>query len=480
MSIGYLQEHDSNAMSDAAELHGKAAGKRNLTDSLAKQDGGDAGSPRTLQSPAAPDTPDAFDFSYVRPLAATDQAVEGEVQHHIDAGERNVNSITDMVFYKVHPELTGKKLKAGSPEAQTWIWMRDTFVMPAVRAAPSTIAAREPAQSHAQTEAKTEAKPQAEAKPQTETKPQPQPQQAAPQPAPQPQPQQAQGGHEQSHAGGGLDNVYRTQNDNQYMAGGTCNMTSLTMALLSFADGDEMKVKQGAGIALKSLGKPLGGIKLPSKQKVDLLHAIDTPDLLAQIQIEDLLTTFANMKGWDVTNGNVILKVAKATGLVHGGDVSAFKHNLKDAKGRKHAADLLAGGNQVILGVQGGPGHYVFLRQVLDDGVIVHDPAGCRCQYDAPFFVSSIQATDWGLRGMMSRLGTPGWPDAARRRLSHNPAMLAIVEKLIAARGQHGKEQAATIKELATGEWLAMGETNFYNIADMARYQMDIRVEMTA
>jgi hypothetical protein len=476
MSIGYLQEHDASHASDAAELHGKSAGKRNLTDSLAKQDGGDAGSARALQSPAAPETPDAFDFSYVRPMAATDQAVEGEVQHHIDAGERNVNIITDLVFYKVHPELHGKKLKAGSPDAQNWLWIRDTFVVPAVRAAPSMIGAREAA--HGQTEAKPHAQPQPVAQPQPQPVAQPQPQQAAPQ---QPAPQQTQGDHEQSHAGGGMaDNVYRTQNDNLYMAGGTCNMTSLTMALLSFADGDETKVKHGAGIALKSLGKPLGGITLPSKKKVDLLQAIDTPDLLAQIQIEDLLTTFANMKGWNVTHGDVILKVAKATKLVSGGDVSAFKHNLKDAKGRKHAADMLAQGGQVILGVQGGPGHYVFLRQVLDDGVVVHDPAGCRCQYDAPFFVSSMQASEWSLRGAMGRLGTPGWPDAARRRLSHNPAMLAIVERLIAARGEDRKQQAATLKELATGEWLAMGESNFYNIADMARYQMDIRVEMTA
>src|SRR5262249_25921943 len=52
--------------------------------------------------------------------------------------------------------------------------------------------------------------------------------------------------------------IYRTQNDNLYLRGGTCNMTSLSMGLLSMADGDEMRAKQKTAEALRRLGKPLG------------------------------------------------------------------------------------------------------------------------------------------------------------------------------------------------------------------------------
>lgn len=361
------QDHVSSSTSDCADLHGKAAGKRNRTDALQPGGDPDAASVRTLQSSAAPDAPDPFDFSFAKPVGATDQAAEAEVKKHIDAGERNVNSITDRLFYRLHPELAGKKLKPGSEGAQTWIFLRDSFVAPAVREAPEAHATLAPAQV-------------AEA-PAAPAQPAPAPAPAAPAPAPTRQ-------HEADQAGG---NVYRTQNDNLYMAGGTCNMTSLTMALLDMTNGDEMVVKTKAGEALRNLEKPLGGIMI-DKKKVDLVHALETPELLEKIQVEDLLTTLAGLMGLKVTNPKTILKVAQATGLAKSGDAGVTGY-MKDPKTRARAAEAVRNGQKIILGVMGGPGHFVYLTEVLDDGFIAHDPAGCRCQYDAPFFLPRVAAS---------------------------------------------------------------------------------------
>ncbi|KAB2892449.1 MAG: hypothetical protein F9K40_18435 [Kofleriaceae bacterium] len=414
-----LDHHLDSSSSSDAESAGKAPGKRTLTAALPRQGAPGASAAQASISSPAPEAPDAFDFSYAQPLDPNDQAVEAEVQRHLEAGERDVNAITDAAYYRLYPELAGEKIAKGSEQARTWLWLRDMFVTPALRRAPAAT------------------------------------------PAPSPSPEA---------------DVYRTQNDNLYMAGGTCNMTSLTMALLSFADGDETLVKQKAGTALQRLGKPLGGIKIDGKRE-DLRHAIETPGLLARIQVEDLLTTLANLKGLKVTHGDTILAIAKETELVATGKAGITGY-LKDTKTRARAAEMLAQGQQVILGVQGGPGHYVFLTQVLDDGIVVHDPAGCRCQYDAPYFLPTAQATTYWLKTMMTSLGRAGWTEAARRRLSHNPGMLEIVEHLVAARRLAGKEQASAIKELATGGPLAMGESNFYSLADIAHYKMDIRVEM--
>ena len=110
MSFLREQDHDSSSCFDSNDVPAKAAGKRTLTEGLMSQgQGAAAGAPRTLTSSAAPAGPDPFDFSFARPLAANDQDVEAEVTKCIETGDRNVNSITDHVFYRVHPEQKGQK-----------------------------------------------------------------------------------------------------------------------------------------------------------------------------------------------------------------------------------------------------------------------------------------------------------------------------------------------------------------------------------
>lgn len=58
--------------------------------------------------------------------------------------------------------------------------------------------------------------------------------------------------------------------------------------------------------------------------------------------------------------------------------------------------------------------------------------------------------------------------------------MTAVLDKLLAAKRASGKERAALVKELADGSPLPMGENNFYSLADINTYAVDIRVEMQA
>jgi hypothetical protein len=363
-------------------------------------------------------------------IDATDQTVEAEVQKHISAGERDVNGITDKVFWRLHPALDGKKLAAGSKDAADWVWLRDTFVTPAVQSAPALETGAAPADGTASTDGTAPA----------------------------------------------TGDIYQTQNDNLYLPGGTCNMTSLTMGLLSMTNGDDMQIKQKTAEALRRLGKPLGKIKIDGKN-VDLLKVFDTPALLAKVRVEDLLTTLAELNGLDVTNAGTILKVAELTGVANSGKAGGLD-KLSDPAVRQRIGEHVRNGQRVILGVQGGPGHYIYLVEMRSDGLIAHDPAGCRCQREAPFFLATTVRTSYWVQTWMNLLGTPGWPAAARRRLSHNPTVLAVVERLLEARGADGHKQAAILKEVATGAKLNMGENNFYSLDDIDHYGMDVRVEM--
>src|SRR5262249_4417586 len=153
--------------------------------------------------------------------------------------------------------------------------------------------------------------------------------------------------------------------------------------------------------------------------------------------------------GLDVRNAGTILQVAKLTGVATGGKAGGLD-DLNDPAVRRRIGEHVRSGQRVLLGVQGGPGHYIYLVDMRDDGLIAHDPAACRRQREAPFSLPpgarSEKLVPW-----MNLLGTPGWPEAAKRRLSHNPPALAVVERLLEARRAGGHKQAAILKELSTG-----------------------------
>ncbi|HEX6675029.1 MAG TPA: M15 family metallopeptidase [Actinomycetes bacterium] len=64
----------------------------------------------------------------------------------IEAGKRDVNDLTNLIFYGRHPEMTGRRIAAGQRDlAGEWLAIRDRIVRPALAATtapPGTRAAR--------------------------------------------------------------------------------------------------------------------------------------------------------------------------------------------------------------------------------------------------------------------------------------------------------------------------------------------------
>lgn len=62
------------------------------------------------------------------------------------AGERDENTLTDLVFHERHPELGGRRIRADERElAREWLQIRDTVVRPALRVgAPATSGGGQP------------------------------------------------------------------------------------------------------------------------------------------------------------------------------------------------------------------------------------------------------------------------------------------------------------------------------------------------
>ncbi|HRH61187.1 MAG TPA: hypothetical protein PL045_11485 [Chitinophagaceae bacterium] len=70
--------------------------------------------------------------------AAATQTTEAQlVQNAIAGGNTNENVLTDLIFYKRHPELGGKPLSSSTPNAaglaQEWVSIRDGVVRPALK-----------------------------------------------------------------------------------------------------------------------------------------------------------------------------------------------------------------------------------------------------------------------------------------------------------------------------------------------------------
>ena len=68
-----------------------------------------------------------------------------------------------------------------------------------------------------------------------------------------------------------------------------------------------------------------------------------------------------------------------ATGVATGG-TSGGNDDLNNAAVRTRIGEHARAGKRILLGAAGGPGHYIYLVEMLADGLIAHDPAGCRCQ----------------------------------------------------------------------------------------------------
>ncbi len=393
------------------------------------------------------------------PAKSAFPGLEGLVRGLIAAGRRDENALTDELLYRQYPGLRGMKLKAGSQEAREWLRLRDEVVRPALAAAAREAAAKGDGKSGG---ASKEAAGGGG---------------AAPQPSAPLGPVAPMGEHE----------AYYNQNDNSYddgvseWAGGsagknTCNMTALTMALVSMA-GSEARAREAVIALLHKTGVRSGAAAKVGGKKIDLAKALKDPAKLADVQLEDLVIAAAVSITNDydaVTKTGTILKVAKATGLVTGGKAYASTEKLYDPETLQRARDLLAAGQRVVVGTKN---HYVYLVGVRDDGIVVHDPAGARVAVDSDKYIWP-GAPSAKVGGWLGRLKDADRRETLVRRMATNPAARPAMEKvaqIAALKGAERSQALAELKEQFTGS-VDTGASNYYSLADLKTYNARIRV----
>jgi hypothetical protein len=290
--------------------------------------------------------------------------------------------------------------------------------------------------------------------------------------------------------GAGPEADYLTQNLNTYSdAGtgtwealtGTCNVTSLSMALTSLAGEDVVRSKVAALLARR--GVPKGATCVIRGTRQAMSQVITNPDLVKQASLPDLVAAAAIMVGpaslaWNkrLQNHAALRQVAIDAGLAT--TAPEMDKPLTDPKVREAAKELLDNGSRVVGTTQG---HMVDIIDVRDDGVVIHDPAGARVSLSAPWFLYSTPKGRWD-GGWLSVLSTDDRRDTALRRAQINPDIRPIVERLVEISKLTGKEQSARFAELRKRlpGFIAMGARNFYDLKDLKVYEATVAFSLSA
>ena len=393
-------------------------------------------------------------------LAALEDLAEQLVVKAIAGGAvTNENEITDDVFWIENPTLRDEKLKPGSPEALRWLHIRDRVVRPLLRPRPADPASPPPAAPPGMT---------------------PVDQVAA-----------------QSSAGGATDKGasaadkyfvqdvgnYRDTDDKSqttriwaYGSSGAnvCNMTSLTMGLVSVAGESEVRDKMIELLRAKGMH---GGASVQVGGKfVPLETALDDPKIAGQIALIDLVTAAAigEHGGYkDVTVPGTIARVARESGLAAGSETVRGQPELTSAKGLALAKSLLASGKRVIAGTVN---HYIYLIEVRSDGIVAHDPAGARVEptLTGPLFLHTGSANsmvrEWASFNAIRR-------ERAVRRVSTNSEVAAIVNRLAEIPDGDRAALAALVKE-HPGRFFT-GRQNFYATSEFAENHLRLMVSLS-
>jgi hypothetical protein len=427
-----------------------------------------------------------FDAQLVASMFGLEPAVEeltamapaghgvGVVLAAIGRGEHDENAITDELYFTLHPDPAHKKLEPGTAEAKEWLRLLTEVVRPALA-------------QHAPAKAQAASAPPAVATQATQPA-----LPASPAPAAPP----ATGGGASSSVGGGGHDKYFTQNFNSYddniaspqwsklnsAAGNTCNVTSLSMALVNMCGGDENCVRVAALAKLRGHGARPGAVVSIDGSSVSLAKALADDKLANRIAIPDLLTalgieTYANAKLNELGDWSTLAALAKDLGIAH--SAAQMKDgSLAHADARKQAKQRLDKGEQIIVHT---PHHICYLVDATDEGVIIHDPAGARLLPEGAMFIDSGPAGELLERRWLPRLHNAAAQETARRRLATNPEALAVVEQVIALiplTGKAYKEAAKKLKAM-TGQ-VEMGANNFYAASECAAYELGVAVDLEA
>jgi len=395
-------------------------------------------------------------------------------------GYSDPNALTNVAFWAAHPELFGTKLQPSQPNfaqlSAEWMRLSDGLVRTA-HAAPT------PASSSASPKASTTA---------PTTQPAPGTKPAAAIAAESPPPQVAGA----AHAGSGdkyfAQGVgrYRDVIDTGEKAGqfrvwlhgssgaNVCNMTSLTMGLVSMAGEDEVRTRM-IGL-LRSQGMHAGAQVQVGGDFVDLATALEDPRTSAGIRTLDLVTAVAIGRGGSyksVTEAGTIARVARDAGISTKAKVATGRTRFTDPAVRSRAAQMLADGTRVIVGTVN---HYVYLTEVRDDGVVVHDPAGARVTAGLKGHLFVHAGKGAAIAAEFLRMDATRQATAVRR-VTTNSAAAAVVNGLPAIAALDKKDQAAAVKQLAKDhpEHVETGRSNFYATSEFADNDLRLRVTLS-
>ncbi len=268
----------------------------------------------------------------------------------------------------------------------------------------------------------------------------------------------------------------------------TCNMTSVTMALVDMAGEAELRsrvvalLRQSGGLhvgAAVEIADPDTG----KRAFVDLAEALGDPRKAERIYLVDLVTAAAigSTRGYpSVTKWSVIAEIARRTGLARTSKELYGAPSLTTAKGRAYAKDLLARGDRAVAHTVN---HFVFLLDVRDDGILVHDPAGARVQPDLSGKLFLHRGYAPGLAGEW-RSFDDARRAAATRRVSENPRTSPLVGALAGLpldKKPADKEWVAAVKALAKeypGRY-DTGERNFYPLADVETFGLELAIKIS-
>lgn len=378
------------------------------------------------------------------------------------------NELTDELFWLEKPQLRGEKLQSGSPEAARWLRIRETVVRPLIRARSA-------------------------ARPATGWGPAPASGGGPKDMVPVDQVAAAPGGATAGTKGASVSDTYFVQDVGKYQdtdekgavrvwsygssGMNICNMTSLTMGLVSMAGEAEVRAKIIA--LLRSKGLHQGASVQVGSKWVSLAQALDDPKVVDRIALIDLVTAAAigeHGAYQDVTLAGTIARVAKESGVAVKSEAVRGQPRLATEKGQAMAKEMLASGKRVLAGTIN---HYVYLIEVRDDGAIVHDPAGARVEpkLKGPVFLhggsASSLAREWSKFDSARR-------EAAVRRVSTNPEAAAIVNRLVEIESLPDAERKPALANLAKEHpgHIATGARNFYAAGEYADHDLRLVVSL--
>ena len=257
-----------------------------------------------------------------------------------------------------------------------------------------------------------------------------------------------------------------------------CNMTSLTMGLVSMAGEDEVRARM-IGL-LRTAGMHAGAQVQVGGTFVDLAAALDDPRMSARIRTLDLVTAVAIGKHGSyksVTDAGTIARVARDAGIATKATEATGQVSFTKPAVRAKAAQMLADGTRVILGTVN---HYVYLTEVRGDGVVVHDPAGARVTPGLKGYLFVHAGNGAAMAEEFLKMDA-GRQDTAVRRVTTNPAAAAVINELPAVAALPKAQQAAAAAQVATAHpgHVETGASNFYATSEFAENDLRLRVTLS-